>query len=322
MKKALMIVAAAVVAVFAIAAGAQETWPTRPVRVIVASAPAGGTDVYARMVAQLLSESLKQPFLVENRAGAGGNLGVDAVAKAVPDGYTVLVASTAAITLNQYLYRNIPYDAERDLAPVTEGATGPSVFFTDPALPVKTLADLVALGKREPGKIAYGSAGIGTSPHLGVRMLEDASGARFLHVPYKGIGQANQGFLSGQVQLMLAPVGTTLALIRSGKAVPLAVTERSGLLPSTPTLAQAGFPTLEIGNSFSVLLPAGTPVAIVRRLAAEVGKAMKSRILVEKLDALALVPVFDSPEEFASRLKKQRQIWAEFIRRAGIEQLQ
>ena len=319
MKRALIIAVAGVVTVSASAA--QETWPSRPVKVIVASAPGGGLDTYARMLAHGLSDSLKQQFLVENRPGAGGNVGVDAVAKSAPDGYTALVAATAAITLNQYLYKNIPYDAERDLAPVTQGVTGPSVLYVNPAVPARTLADLVTLGKRDPGKLGYGSAGVGTSPHLGVRLLEEATGARFLHVPFKGVGQANQGFLSGQVQFMLAPVATALSMIRSGKAMPLAVTDRPGVLPSTPPIPQAGFPGVEISNSFSVLLPAGTPAAIVRRLSAEAGKAMKSPMLAEKFDALALVPVFDTPEQFAAKLKRQRQAWSAFVSRGGIEQV-
>lgn len=322
MKRNLVYAALAILALLAIPASAQEAWPARPVKVIVASDAGGGTDVYARLLAQALGSALKQQFVVENKPGAGGNIGADAVAKSAPDGYTLLVAAAAAVTVNQALYKNIPYDAERDFAPVTRGVTTPMAFCVAPSVPVKSLGELVALGRREPGKLAYGTAGMGTGPHLGVRRLEELTGARFMHVPYKGLGPAYQGLLSGQVQLILTPVATALSLIRSGKAVPLAVSDRTNLLPSTPTIAEAGFAELEISNSFSVLAPTGTPAPIIQRLSAEIARAMKSSPLADKLESMALVPAFDTPEQFAAQLKKDRQIWNEFIRRSGIAQQQ
>jgi tripartite-type tricarboxylate transporter receptor subunit TctC len=193
------------------------------------------------------------------------------------------------------------------------------VICVHPSLAVKTLGELVALGKREPGKIPFASAGTGSPTYLGVRMLEEMSGARFVHVPYKGVGQAYKDLLGGDIKFMFPDVASVLPHIRAGKVVVLAVNQRTPLLPGVPTLAEAGFP-VEVFTSFSVVAPAGTPRAIVQRMSSEIARAMKSPALGEKLQAQALVPVFDTPEEFAADLKKERDGWAAFIRRNGIAQ--
>jgi len=303
-------------------AQAQEAWPARPVRVVVPSSPGGGTDTFARLITQGLSDGLKQQFIVDNRPGASGNIGTDAVAKAVPDGYTLLISATAAVAINPGLYRNLPFNVERDLVPVARGVDSPMVFCANPALPVKNLAELVALGKRDPGSIAFASAGTGSTTYLGVKMLEEATGAKFLHVPYKGVGPAYQDLLGGQVKFMFTDLASVLPFIRAGKVLPLAINEHSSLLPTTPTPAASGISGVEIANSFSLLAPAGTPPAIVKRLSEETLKAMRSPVLGQKLEAQALVPVFDTPEQFAASLKKERDAWAAFIRRNGIVQEQ
>lgn len=308
---ALLIVSVAPVA-------AQDSWPSRPVRIIVPSSPGGGTDLFARLLAQGLGESLKQQFIVDNRPGASGNIGAEAAAKAAPDGYTILVSSNPALAINPSLYRNLPYDAERDFAPVARGVTTPLVLVVHPSVPARTLAEFVAIGKREPDKLAYGSAGAGSTTYLGVRMFEEATGARFLHVPFKGMGQGVQSLLAGDIKFMLADIATVLPHIRSARLKVLAVTERAASLPETPTLAQGGYPDLEVFASFSVVAPRGTPAAIVRRLGAEVIKAMKSPGILEKLEGQEMIPVFDTPEAFAASLKKERETWAAFIRRNGI----
>jgi|SRR5882672_10348906 len=312
--------AAAMLALLAPAAPAQEpaTWPARPVRLVVPSSPGGGTDIYARLLAQGLTEGLKQSFVVDNRPGAAGIIGADIVAKAVPDGYTLLVTASPAIAINPSLYKNLPYNAERDLAPVARGVIAPSVFTSHPSVPAKTLPALLALGKREPGKLPYGSAGAGSPPHLGVRMIEEASGARFIHVPYKGLGPAVQGLLRGEIGFILADVSTVLPYVRSGRLLALAVTQQTPLLPGVPTQASAGYPGIEVYTSFSVVAPAGTPSTIVQRLSAEVIKAMKSQAIKEKIDGMAFIPVFDTPVAFAADLKKERQMWADVIRRNNI----
>jgi tripartite-type tricarboxylate transporter receptor subunit TctC len=294
----------------------QESWPSRPVRIVVPSSPGGGTDVYARLLAQALGDSLKQQFIVDNRPGASGNIGAAAVAKAAPDGYTFLVSANPALSVNPSLYRNLPYNAERELAPVTRGVMAPMVLVVHPSQS-KTLAELVESG-RESGKISYGSAGTGSPTFLGVRMLEEQTGAKFTHVPYKGVGAGYSDLLGGQIQFMLPDVASAIGHIRAGKLRALAVTQSTPLLPGVPTFAQAGFP-LDVFTSFSVVAPAGTPDAVLARLGSEIARAMRTGPIAEKLEAQALVPVFDTPAEFAASLKKERDGWAAFIRRNNIE---
>jgi len=294
-----------------------QDWPARPVRIVVPSSPGGGTDVYARLLAQALGDSLKQQFVVENRPGASGNIGAAAVAKAAPDGYTFLVSANPALSVNPSLYRNLPYNAERELAPVTRGVMAPMVLVVHPSQS-RTLAELVENGKKEPGKISYGSAGTGSPTFLGIRMLEEKSGAKFTHVPYKGVGAGYADLLGGQIQFMLPDVASAIGHIRAGKLRALAVTQATPLLPGVPTLAQAGFP-VDVFTSFSVVAPAGTPDPVLARLGAEIARAMRSGPVAEKLEAQALVPVFDTPAEFAASLKKERDGWAAFIRRNNIE---
>jgi tripartite-type tricarboxylate transporter receptor subunit TctC len=295
---------------------AAQEWPNRPVKIVVPSSPGGGTDVYARLLAQALGESLKQQFVVENRPGASGNIGAAAVAKAAPDGYTFLVSANPALSVNPSLYRNLPYNAERELAPVTRGVMAPMVIVVNPSVKASSLSELINLGKTE--KLAYGSAGTGSPTFLGIRMLEEKSGAKFTHVPYKGVGAGYADLLGGQIQFMLPDVASAIGHIRAGKLRALAVTQATPLLPGVPTLAQAGFP-IDVFTSFSVVAPAGTPEPVLARLGAEIARAMRSGPVAEKLEAQALVPVFDTPAEFAASLKKERDGWAEFIRRNNIQ---
>jgi tripartite-type tricarboxylate transporter receptor subunit TctC len=183
----------------AFCAAAQEQWPSKPVRLIVPSSPGGGTDFYARLLAQALGEQLKSQFIVDNRPGASGNVGAAAAAKSAPDGYTFLVSANPALAVNPHLYKNLPYNAERDFAPVTRGVLAPMAIVVHPGT-AKTLAELVAIGKKEPGKLAFGSAGTGSPTFLGIRMLEESTGAKFTHVPYKGVGAAYADLIGGQIQ--------------------------------------------------------------------------------------------------------------------------
>ncbi len=314
----------AVAVVFALHAAlvhAQETWPARPVKFIVPSSPGGGTDLYARQLAQALSESLKQQFIVDNRPGASGNIGAEAAAKSAPDGYTFLVTANPAIAVNPSLYKNLPYNAERDFTPVARGVVAPLVICVHPSVPARTLSELVALGKRDPGKLSFGSAGAGSPTFLGIRMLEEVSGAKFLHVPFKGfkgIGNMMPSLLGGQLSFAFPDAAVALAHIRAGKLIPLAIIEHAPQLPKVPTFAEAGFPGLEIYSSFSVAAPAGTPAGIVQRMSAEIVRAMKSPGLAEKLEHETLIPVFDTPELFAAHLKKERAAWEAVIRRNAI----
>ena len=306
-----------VLAMFATVALAQN-WPARPLKIVVPSAPGGGTDVFARLISASLTEALKQPFIVENRPGADGNIGTELAAKAAPDGYTILVSAIPAMIINPYLHKNLPYNAETDFVPVAPGVISPLVISVHPSVPANTLADLVAIGMRAPGTLAYGTPGSGSSAYLGVRMLEEASGARFLHVPYKGSGPAYQGLLSGDLQFMMGDIVSILPHIRSGKVRALAVTIGAKMLPDIPTVAQAGYKEFEVYASFMVVAVKGTPAAIVQRLNDEINKAMKFPANAQRLNALSLIPVFETPEQFAASLKKTRAAWSAFIQRNNI----
>jgi tripartite-type tricarboxylate transporter receptor subunit TctC len=303
-------------ALIAAPAVAQE-WPNRPVRIVVPSSPGGGTDVYARLLAQALGDSLKQQFIVENRPGASGNIGAAAVAKATPDGYTFLVSANPALSVNPNLYKNLPYNAERELAPVTRGVMAPMVLVVNPAVKAASVSDLIQLS-RKGGKLAYGSAGTGSPTFLGVRMLEEQARVKFTHVPYKGVGAGYADLLGGQIQFMFPDVASAIGHIRAGKLRAIAVNQATPLLPGVPTLAQAGFP-LDVFTSFSVVAPAGTPEPVITRLGSEIARAMRSGPVAEKLAAQALVPVFDTPAEFGHSLKNERDGWAAFIYRNNIE---
>jgi tripartite-type tricarboxylate transporter receptor subunit TctC len=303
--------------IFLAAGAACAQWPARPIKLVVPSSAGGGTDFYARVLAQALGEALRQPFVVENLPGGSGNLGAATAARAAPDGYTFLVAADPALTVNQNLYKDLPYNAERDFVPVARGVTVPLVICVGASLGMRTLSELVERGRREPRALTYGSSGSGAPNALMIRMIEEASGARFLHVPYRGMGMALPALLAGQVHFLAPDVAIVLPHIKSGRLVPLAISHRSPQLPSVPTVAQAGFADFRLPSNFSVVAPAGTPAAIVERMNAEINKAMRTT-LAEKLESHAFIPQFQSPAEFAAELARDRQFWSEFIRRAGV----
>ena len=298
---------------------AQTDWPARPVTLIVPSSPGGGTDAYGRFLAQALTEQLKQTFVVANRPGASGAIGATAVAQAAPDGYTLLVASNSSLGINPAMSTGLQYDVARDFAPVTRGVIAPMVIVAHPDTHIKTMAELVERGKREPEKLNYGTAGTGSPLYIGVRMLEEATGARFTHVPYKGAGPAYQDLLAGRLQFMLTDLATVRSFIDAGRLVPIAVTDKSRFLPQVPSFAEAGFGSLKAFTSFSVLAPIKVPPELVRRLATEVAKAMKNPANAAKLDQLSLLPVFDTPEQFATSLREEQQFWGSFIRQHQIK---
>jgi tripartite-type tricarboxylate transporter receptor subunit TctC len=293
-------------------------WPNRPVTLVVPSSPGGGTDVYGRILAQALTEALKQSFVVDNKPGASGAIGASAVAKAEGDGYTVLVASNSSLGINPVLLKNPGYDVQRDFAPVTRGVIAPMVVVAHPDAKVTTLAELLERGKREPGKLFYGSAGNASPLYIGMRMIEAAAGAQFGHVPYKGAGAAYTDLLAGRLQFMLTDLASVRPYIDSGKLLALAVTDKTPLLPNVPTLAEAGLPGITAFTSFSVLLPAKAPPALVQRVASEVARAMKNPATAAKLEQQALLPVFDTPEAFAASLRQEQQNWGNFIRQHHI----
>ena len=300
-------------------AQAQVEWPARTVTVVVPSSPGGGTDAYGRLLAQALTEQLKQTFVVDNKPGASGAIGATLVAQAAPDGYTLLVASNSSLGINPVLFKNLQYDVARDFAPVTRGVIAPMVIVAHPDANVKTMAELIERGRREPAKLFYGTAGVGSPLYIGVRMIEEASGARFTHVPYKGVGPAYQDLLAGRLQFMLTDLASVRQHIDAGKLLALSVTNKTQLLPAVPTLAEAGVPGIKAFTAFSVLVPAKVPPAMVKRMAEEIAKAMKSPALAARLEQQALLPVFDTPEQFAASLKEEQQNWGAFIRAHNIQ---
>jgi tripartite-type tricarboxylate transporter receptor subunit TctC len=302
---------------FLVAGAACAQWPTRPVKLIVPSSAGGGTDFYARVLAQALSDALGQPFVVENLPGGSGNAGAASAARAAPDGYTFMVAADPALTVNQSLFKDLPYNPERDFVPVARGVTVPLVICVPASLGIRTLAELVARGKRAPRALTYGSSGSGAPNALMIRMIEEASGAKFLHVPYRGMGMALPALLAGQIHFLAPDVAIVLPHIKSGRVVPLAISHRTAQLPNVPSVAEAGFPDFRLPSNFSVVAPTGTPRAIVERMNAEINKAMRTT-LAEKLESHAFIPQFHTPAEFAAELARDRQFWAEFIRRVGV----
>ena len=286
-------------------------------KLVVPSSAGGGTDFYARLLAQALGEALGQQFVVENLPGGSGNIGAAAAARAAPDGYTFLVAADPALTVNQSLFKNLPYDPERDFVPVARGVTVPLVICVQPSLGIRTLGELIERGKRAPRALTYGSSGSGAPNALAVRIIEEASGARFLHVPYRGMGMALPALLAGQIDFLLPDVAIVVPHLKSGRLVALALTHRTAQLPEVPAIADAGFPDFYMPSNFSVMAPAGTPRPLIERMNAEINKAMRGA-LAEKLESHAFIPQFLSPDEFAAALARDRQYWAAFIRRAGI----
>ena len=293
-------------------------WPARPVTIIVPSSPGGGTDAFGRLLGQALGEQLKQSFVVDNKPGASGAIGAAAAARAEADGYTILVASNSSLGIGPALYKNLPFDVSRDLATVTRGVIAPMVIVANPETKLKTMAELLDRGRREPAKLFYGTAGVGSPLYIGVRMIEEATGARFTHVPYKGVGPAYQDLLGGRLQFMLTDLATARPFIDSGKVVALAITDKSRLLPDVPTFAETGLGGVKAFTSFSVMVPAKLPPALVRRIAAEVAKAMRTPAVAQRLEQLSLLPVFDTPEQFAASLKDEQQNWASFIQQHHI----
>ena len=313
--KALLHTALAVaLAIAASLASAQETWPSKPVKIVVPSSPGGGTDTFARLLAQALTDSLGQQFIVENRPGASGTVGAQAVASAPRDGYTFLVGANASIAINPAFHTSPGY--ERDLAPVARGVFAVGVLVVNPATGIGSMTELVAQAKKQPETLAFGSAGTGTSLYLGVRMIEEAGGVKFLHVPYKGIAPAYQDLLAGRLQFLYTDVASANQYVSAGRIKAIAVDRKTPLLPSVPTFAEAGWPTIDAPTSFIVMAPSGVAPAVMQKLASEVAKALKT--LAPRLEQQALVPVFDTPAEFAADLTRERAHWAAFIKRNGI----
>lgn len=301
-------------------ANAQTDYPMRPVKVIVPSPPGGGTDILARVLAQHLSKALGQPFFVENKAGAGNMIGIEFVAHAPADGYTVLVVPST-LALNSVLYKKVPYDPVRDFSPVTLAATAPNVLVVNPALPAKSLAEFIALAKAKPGALSYGTPGIGTSPHLSMELLKSMAGIDLQHVPYRGTAAAVTDVIGGQIAATFANAFTAKPQVDSGRVRALAVSgpHRLNAFPGVPPVAEAGVPGYEAMQWYGLAVPAGTPAPIIARLHAEAAKALQSDEMKEKLALDGAQPVGSSPAEFAALIRRELEKWTRVVRAAGIE---
>ena len=303
--------------IFAASASAQP-FPTKPIKIIVPF-PAGGTvDFFARVISTKLSEALGQSVLVENRAGAGGNIAAEAVAKAAPDGYTLLMGSEI-IAINTSLYSKMGYDPVKDLAPITLVGTVPNILIVHPSLPVNSVNDLIALAKKTPGKISFASTGQGTSTHLSSELFKLMAHVDMLHVPYKGGPPAIADLISGQVNMMFINMPTGITHVRSGKAKIIAVSsiKRVSQLPDVPTVDQAGVKGFETSAWSGLYAPAGTPADIINRLNAEVVKILKQPSVREQLMAQGAEPVGDTPEEFSRFTLAEISKWAKIIKISG-----
>jgi tripartite-type tricarboxylate transporter receptor subunit TctC len=298
-----------------------QTYPDHPVR-LIAPFPAGGlADVLARAVGDELSRSLGQPVIVENRAGAGGNVGAEAVARSAPDGYTLMMSSAGILTVNQFLYASMPFDPEKDFVPVSNVADMPMMVVINPKVEAKTLAEFVALARAHPNKLNFGSPGIGTTGHLGLAMFMHAAGIKLTHVPYRGAAPAITDLLAGQIDGVVDNPPTVLPHIESGKLRPLAVTAktRMALLPDLPTAAEGGVANYEASSWFGVVAPAGTPQPIIDRLHKDIAAALHKPALQERFAKSGARLIGNTPAEFAQQIKQDRKTWGEIIRAADIK---
>jgi tripartite-type tricarboxylate transporter receptor subunit TctC len=319
MKRWLAALACLALAVAA-SAHAQDKYPSKLVRLVVPFAAGGSTDVVARALGQELSERIGQPVIVENKPGAGGTVGSDYVAKSPPDGYTLLIGTVSTHGAAVSLYEKLPYEPLRDFAPITEIATIPNLVVVNAAsVPVQTLAELVQLAKKQPGKLTFASNGAGTSNHLATELLKTASGIDIVHVPYKGSGPALNDLLAGHVSMMLDVVMTSYPHVKAGKLKALAVTgsTRSPLLPDVPTVAEQGFPGFEAIVWFGVLAPAKTPPAIVERLNKELVAAINSPKLKTLLESQGAQTVANTPAAFTKRIGSEIDKWRKVVQASG-----
>jgi tripartite-type tricarboxylate transporter receptor subunit TctC len=309
----------AIALTFFVAAAAAQGYPAKPIKLIVPFPPGGGTDISARTVANGLSNSGRWTFVIENKPGAGGNLGVDQAVKSPADGYTVVIGQTSNLAINPALYAKLPYDPLKDLSPVVLLVSAPVVLVVTASSKYKSLADLIAAAKNDPGAITYASPGNGTVSHLAGELLQRAAGVKLSHVPYKGAAQALSDTLGGQVQSFMSSVPSALAHVKSGRLRAIAVTsaKRSPELPAVPTIAESGYPGFEANTWYGLLVPTGTPTPIIALLNAEVNRVLatpevRARLASEGGDTLG-----GSPERFAAFLAAEHAKWGRVVRESG-----
>ena len=319
-----VLVAAVAFFVCGTATAANPEYPTRPVRIIVPQAAGGGVDIVARAFAQKLTESWGQQVIVDNRPGANGIIGMEAVAKSKPDGYTLAAPFTSVLTINPYVYKSLPYDTFRDFASITQTVTNIIVLVVNPYLPAKSVKELVALGKTRPGDLIYGSFGVGNMTHLAGELLRLETGLRMIHVPYKGETPAVTDLIGGQVALLFATSAGVAAHIQSGRLRLLATggDKRAAAYPDTPTMIEAGYPNVRVTGWAGLVAPAGTPADIVQKIQRETARHLLTPELRERLNGLGAEPAATTPGEFTAFLKSESGKWERVVKAAGLHQTQ
>jgi tripartite-type tricarboxylate transporter receptor subunit TctC len=322
MRRRAFIALAALLPVFCAAGGGTafaQAFPTKPVRLVVPFPPGGPLDAVGRAIADKLTQAWGQSVVIDNRPGAGGNIGADLVAKSPPDGYTVVMGALSTHAVNPSLYPKMPYDAVKDFAPITLVAITPNVLVVNPALPVNSVKELIAYAKANPGKLSFGSGSNGSAGHLAGELFKVDTGADIVHIPYKGGAPAMQALLSGDTQLMFDNLANSMPQVKAGKLKALAVTtgERSALVPDLPTMAEAGVPGFDIATWFGLMAPAGTPAGIVAKWNADVTKILNSPDMRERLTAQGAEAAPTTPAEFAAFIQAELSKYARIVKTSG-----
>ena len=304
---------------FAAASATAQTYPSKPVRVVVAFAPGGTTDILARLYSQKLTAATGQQFVVDNRTGAGGTIGTEAAIKAPPDGYTINFGSTSSLAVSPNLYPRLSYDLTRDVAPVMQVATASFMLAMHPSVPAKNMRELIALARARPGQLSFASSGQGSSLHLLGEYLKYLAKIDLLHVPYKGGGPATVDLVAGQVQLLFSDMAPFVPYVKTGRLRILAAStaQRSKLYPEYPTIAESGVPGYDLAGWYGVTVPVATPRAIVDRLHGELNKAMRAPDIAERYATLGVEPVDNTPEQFATYIRAELVKWGDIIKRSG-----
>jgi len=296
-----------------------QNYPVKPVTIVVPFAPGGTTDILARIVGQGMQTELGQPFVVDNRAGAGGNIGASLAAKAAGDGYTLFMGTVGTHAINQALYKKLPYDPAKDFAPISRVATVPNLLVAHPSQPYKTVKELIAYAKANPGKVTFGSPGSGASPHVSGELFKSMTGTDLLHVPYKGSAPAMTDLLGGQINIMFDNMPSAIQHVRSGKLRPIAVTtaKRSPELPDVPTIAEAGVPGYEAMSWFGMFAPAATPKPVLDKLNAALVKVLNQADVKKKIAEQGGDVVAETPEQFAAFIKSETAKWGKVVKESG-----
>ena len=307
--------------VYSVALTTTQPYPTKPIRFIVPFAPGGSTDTLARTVGQKLSDALGQQVVIDNRSGGNGNIGMEIVARAAPDGHTIVLGYIANLGIGPSVFAKLPFDPVKDYAPITQLAASPNIFVAHPSVPAKSFKEFIAYAKANPNKINFASAAVASLGHLAGELLNASAGIQMQHVPYKGSGQAVIDLLAGQVQVMFSGMSSVMPHLKAGKLRPLAVTgaQRSPAVPEVPTIAESGFPGFEATAWYGVLAPAGTPKPVVIRLHDEIVRVLKMPDVKERLENVGFELVGGTPEAFGAYIKTEIQKWAKVVKASGIK---